>query len=99
MFDLQNDTSLCPVERNALRDFYYSTKGGEWTDSTNWTDPYMSHCFWRGASCINDVLTALNLANNGLSGKLSSHLVSLPSLEFLDLSDNDIKVSFDQCLC
>eukprot|EP00985_Skeletonema_marinoi_P011371 scaffold5398_cov70-Skeletonema_marinoi.AAC.3 len=30
-FDLENDTQLCPVERNALSDFYDSTKGAEWT--------------------------------------------------------------------
>ena len=99
-FDLSSDTILCPVQRNALRDFYYSTKGGEWTDSTNWTDPYISHCFWRGVSCTNDVVTELDLANNGLSGKLTLRQVNctdcrktLSSLEVLDLSDNDIKVS------
>ena len=91
-FDLSSDTILCPVQRNALRDFYYSTK--------NWTDPYISHCFWRGVSCTNDVVTELDLANNGLSGKLTLRQVNctdcrktLSSLEVLDLSDNDIKVS------
>ena len=92
-FDLQNDTNLCPTERNALRDFYYSTKGGEWTDSTNWTDPYMSHCFWRGVDCMESIVTELDLANNGLSGKLTAQIASLASLKVLDLSDNDIKVS------
>ena len=83
-----------------MRDFYYSTKGGEWTDSTNWTDPYMSHCFWRGISCVESIVTELDLANNGLSGKLTAKIANLSSLEILELSDNDIKVStFDQCLC
>ena len=100
-FDIKNDTSLCPIERNALRDFYYSTKGGEWTDNEHWLDQYGNPCKmpWFGVSCTNDVVTELNLANNGLSGKLSPPIASLSSLEVLDLSDNDIKVSFDPCLC
>ena len=94
MFDLRNNTSLCPAERNALRDFYYSSKGGEWTDSTNWTDPYINHCFWKGISCTNDgAVTTLNLTNDGLSGTLSKSLANLSLLEILELSDNDIKVS------
>ena len=93
-FDLKNDTSLCPIERNSLRDLYYSAKGGEWTDSTNWTDPYMSHCFWRGVDCMESIVTGLDLANNGLSGKLTAKIANLSSLEILDLSDNDIKVRF-----
>ena len=96
MFDLRyNSRSLCPVERNnALRDFYYSSKGGERTDSANWTDPYLSHCFWKGISCTNDgAVTILNLTNDGLSGTLSKSIANLSSLEILELSDNDIKVS------
>ena len=48
---------------------------------------------------MESIVIALNLTNNGLSGKLSSHIASLASLAVLDLSDNDIKVStFGQCL-
>ena len=102
MFDLRYNRSLCPVERNALkrnalRDFYYSSKGGEWTESANWTDPYISHCFWKGISCTNDgAVTILNLTNDGLSGTLSKSIANLSSLEILELelSDNDIKASY-----
>jgi len=94
MFDLRYNTNLCPTERNALKEFFDVSKGGEWTDSTNWTDPYMSHCFWRGISCVESIVTELDLANNGLSGKLTAKIANLSSLVVLDLSDNDIKVSF-----
>ena len=94
MFDLRYNTNLCPTERNALKEFFDVSKGGEWTDSTNWTDPYMSHCFWRGVDCMESIVTGLDLANNGLSGKLTVKIANLSSLEILDLSDNDIKVRF-----
>eukprot|EP00984_Skeletonema_dohrnii_P024486 scaffold13607_cov117-Skeletonema_dohrnii-CCMP3373.AAC.10 len=93
-FDLANDTQLCPVERNALSDFYYSTKGAEWTDSTNWLDEYTNYCDWKGVTCDDDKqhVTELELANNGLSGRLSESIGDFTLMEVLDLSDNDIKV-------
>ena len=49
---------------------------------------------------MESIVTELDLANNGLSGKLTEQIASLSSLAVLDLSDNDIKVSrFGQCLC
>eukprot|EP00984_Skeletonema_dohrnii_P021325 scaffold10629_cov77-Skeletonema_dohrnii-CCMP3373.AAC.2 len=94
-FDLVNDTALCPVERNALSDFYTSTKGAEWTDSTNWLDEYTRYCDWNGVTCDDDKqhVTELELSNNGLSGRLSKSIGDLTLMEVLDLSDNDIKGS------
>ena len=94
LFDLQNDTSKCPIERNALKDFYDSSKGGEWTDSTNWTDSYISHCQWYGIECNEQNTINITLPTNGLSGTLSKSISNLALLEVLDLSDNDIKVSY-----
>ena len=95
VFDLANDTSLCPPERNALNDIYDSAKGAEWTDRTNWLggDEYTSYCDWKGVTCNEKSrVTELNLANNGLSGRLSESIGDLTFIEVLDLSDNDIKV-------
>lgn len=93
-FDLVNDTQLCPIERNALSDFYDSAKGSEWTNSTNWLDEYESYCNWHGVTCNDDKnnVIELNLRNNGLSGRMSEIIGKLNSIEKLDLSDNDIKV-------
>ena len=93
-FDLKDDTALCPLERNALKEFFDSTKGGEWTDNANWKDPTKSICSWYGVTCDDNNTHAveLNLTNNGLSGSLSESIGDLSSLEILDLSDNDIKV-------
>jgi hypothetical protein len=94
-FDLQNDTSKCPIERNALKNFYDSSKGNEWTESTNWTDSYMSHCYWYGIECNKGTSNTISieLPTNGLSGTLSKSISNLTLLEVLDLSDNDLKVS------
>ncbi|KAK1744106.1 leucine-rich repeat protein [Skeletonema marinoi] len=93
-FDLANDTELCPFERNALSDFYYSTKGAEWTDSTDWLDEYASYCDWNGVTCDDsNRVKKLELRNNGLSGRLSESIGHLTLMEVLDLSDNDIKAS------
>ena len=95
-FDLVKDTTLCPLERNVLSVFYDSAKGAEWTDRTNWKDEYASYCDWKGVTCNNNTnqVTKLSLSNNGLSGSLSERIGNLTSVEVLDLSDNDIKVSF-----
>ena len=96
-FDLAFHPKFCPIERNALSDFYDSAKGAEWTDRTNWLDgdEYASYCDWTGVTCddMNHV-TKIDLSNNGLSGRLSESIGSLTFIEVLDLSDNDIKVMF-----
>eukprot|EP00984_Skeletonema_dohrnii_P028680 scaffold18734_cov115-Skeletonema_dohrnii-CCMP3373.AAC.8 len=82
-------------ERNALSDFYDSTKGAEWTDSTNWLDDTKSYCEWHGVTCDegeNHVIK-LELDNNGLSGRLRESIGNFAFIEKLDLSDNDIKGS------
>eukprot|EP00984_Skeletonema_dohrnii_P014278 scaffold5981_cov146-Skeletonema_dohrnii-CCMP3373.AAC.7 len=93
-FDLANDKTLCPIERNALSDFYDSAKGVEWTDGSLWLDEYASYCKWTGVAC-NDMnrVTKLNLTNNGLSGRLSKSIGNLSFIEVMDLSDNDMKGS------
>jgi len=53
-FDLANDTTLCPPERNALSDFYDSAKGAEWTDESLWLHEYASYCDWKGVTCDDD---------------------------------------------
>jgi hypothetical protein len=94
-FDLANDATLCPIERNALSDFYDSAKGVEWTDGSLWLHEYASCCKWKGVTCDDDLnVIKLNLANNGLSGRLSASIGNLTSIEVLDLSDNDIKVRY-----
>ena len=100
-FDLRDDANLCPTERKALTEFYHSAKGREWTNSGNWTQEYISYCYWHGVTCDDNTrkVVKLNMTNNGLSGKLSTGIGNLSSLKVLDLSDNDIKVRKITCYC
>ena len=92
-FDQKDNETMCPKERNSLKSFYDASKGQDWTVSANWTDPYISHCYWYGVMCSNTNHTIkLELQRNGLSGTLSKHIDGLSLLEVLDLSNNDIKV-------
>ena len=92
-FDLANDTRMCPTERNALKEFYDSAKGNDWTKSDNWMDPHIGHCDWHGINCNGANKTVkLELQNNGLSGNISPNIAKLSSLEVLDLNNNNIKV-------
>ena len=91
-FDQTNDLSLCPIKRNALKEFYDSAKGGEWTLSTNWTDPHIGHCYWYGVKCRDGSTIKLELPNNGLSGTLTLNIKILRALEVFDLNNNNIKV-------
>jgi len=92
-FDLRDDPLACPAERIALKEFYDSAKGSEWTVNTNWMDPYIGHCEWYGIKC-NDANRSvhLSLPSNGLSGTLTSKIAQLRSLVKLDLNNNNIKV-------
>jgi hypothetical protein len=99
-FDLIIDESLCPKERNALKVFFDSAKGGEWTTSDFWVDEYTSHCEWYGIECneANNSIR-LDLQSNGLSGILTPRIGDLRSLEILNLNNNNIKASGVSSLC
>ena len=92
-FDLTYDTKVCPPERNALKEFYESSKGHEWSNSSFWLDEYEPQCSCYGVTCNQENNTIkLKLENNGLSGTISKNISGLSMLEHLDLSDNDMKV-------
>ncbi len=93
-FDLANETNRCPPDRSALKELFDSMKGGEWTNGSKWNEERSDYCSWHGVTCdeSNNVMK-LELRNNGLSGRLSTHIGDLRSLVVVDLSDNDIKVS------
>jgi hypothetical protein len=83
------------TERSALIEFYFSSKGREWTVSTGWLDPSVDHCDWHGVECDDasgGKIVKLELPSNGLSGTMTPRIADLRHLEVLDVNDNDIKV-------
>lgn len=95
-FDLIDNTKYCPTERNALKEFYDSAKGTEWTVNEKWLHPHIGHCDWYGVEC-NDANNTVKLVlqSNGLSGTLTPNISKLSSLDVLDLNNNNIKVRRD----
>ena len=77
-----------PSDRAVLEAFYTATGGPKWYSATNWLiEEPMS--LWRGVSTDSDGrVTALNLADNRLSGGVPIQLGDLTSLRRLNLSHN-----------
>ena len=82
------------VELQALRDFYNSTNGGSWINSTNWLigDPCVNG--WFGVTCDNNLaVVSLDLTKNNVTGSLLPSLGNLINLVKLALSGNRISGS------
>ncbi len=75
---------------DALVQIYQSMGGQMWSDQTGWlTD--CTPCAWYGIECDNDDrVEALSLEANNVIGILSSSLLELERLEYLNLRNNNI---------
>ncbi len=80
------------AERNALKAIYNGTGGGHWLNRTAWLGLTGSECTWAGVQCntARTTVTALDLSENGLTGKLPASLGNLANLQSLDLEGNSI---------
>ncbi|WP_395642893.1 Ig-like domain repeat protein [Rudaea sp.] len=80
------------AESDALTALYNSAGGANWRNNPDWLDTTLSNgCGWFGVSCtaVDGVVhvTAIQLGNNNLVGKLSS-LDALVGLQVFDVSAN-----------
>eukprot|EP00735_Rhodelphis_limneticus_P015065 TRINITY_DN9215_c0_g1::TRINITY_DN9215_c0_g1_i1::g.13235::m.13235 TRINITY_DN9215_c0_g1::TRINITY_DN9215_c0_g1_i1::g.13235 ORF type:complete len:746 (+),score=59.66,sp/Q9SGP2/HSL1_ARATH/30.05/5e-44,sp/Q9SGP2/HSL1_ARATH/25.39/3e-13,sp/Q9SGP2/HSL1_ARATH/30.10/3e-12,sp/Q9SGP2/HSL1_ARATH/27.62/1e-10,LRR_1/PF00560.28/3.9e+02,LRR_1/PF00560.28/1.1,LRR_1/PF00560.28/44,LRR_1/PF00560.28/8.1,LRR_1/PF00560.28/0.012,LRR_1/PF00560.28/3.4,LRR_1/PF00560.28/25,LRR_1/PF00560.28/13,LRR_1/PF00560.28/0.0079,LRR_1/PF005 len=82
--------TLCNDEIIALRLLYLSTDGDDWTNNANWLNLNVDRCSWFGVVCVNAEITALNLANNSLSGTLPEELAWVTTLTSLNVSNNKL---------
>lgn len=57
------------VQRWVLASFYYGTNGDNWIVKDGWLQP-QSECSWHGVSCLNGVVSKLELEQNRLTGFL-----------------------------
>lgn len=78
-----------------LTEFYETTGGDQWQESTGWLDPAVDFCDWYGVSCRGSqagqkVIDRIELPDNNLIGTLD--LAALDDLELteLDLAENSL---------
>jgi hypothetical protein len=70
----------------AMVALYNSTGGTGWTTRTNWLTGEIET--WSGVTVNGQSLTAVNLANNKLSGAVPDQLVDIVALQTLNMSGN-----------
>jgi hypothetical protein len=84
------------LQRFALAVFYYDlNQSRAWRNSSLWMS-YSSECDWystrRNETCApEDLLVALSLRDNILSGTIPAEIALLTNLKYLELSGNDIR--------
>ncbi len=91
---------ICAVseeDRLALIDFYQTTNGNGWTNTTEGNQPWLIDdpaskvCDWYGITISSDFkIEAIQLPSNNLRGEIPVSLETLTRLEALDLSDNEM---------
>ena len=75
-------------QRDALTILYNATGGANWTDNTGWLGDEGTECSWFGISCVDGIVTQIDLSDNNLVGTIPSELHRLVDMTTLDLSDN-----------
>ena len=73
-----------------LLDIYRSTGGPAWTNNTNWASDSPVHEWYGVTTDEHGRLISLDLANNGLRGKIPPELGDLANLTGLDLRHNQL---------
>ena len=78
-------------ERTVLLNFYASTNGAAWTNSTNWNGAVGTECTWVGIICdAGPTVTFIWLNGNNLTGTLPSDLNNLTNLAVFHVYNNQL---------
>ena len=83
-------------DRSMLEELYKLANGDGWINKANWNSG-SSICNWFGVTCdsVNqDRVAEIALPSNNLDGSLGSIVFYLPRLRKVDVSGNNIKVTF-----
>lgn len=78
------------IDREALKAFYESTDGPNWTNNTNWGSDKALDSWYGVQTNPSGRVYNIYLYNNNLSGKLPAALGNLAELRILELGSNDL---------
>jgi hypothetical protein len=85
--DPESTNGIKTTEYQALTDFYCSTGGKNWSVSWELNDQVNN---WEGVTISNEHITSIDLPDNNITGDIPQLLNTLPTLNFLNLSGNNI---------
>jgi len=90
----QKVTEISTTQCQLLIESYNNTNGKEWTDTPdNLWGLTNTPCSWKGITCQNGNVIAIDRRSKGLTGFVSD-LSHLAHFEKLDLSENQLEVAF-----
>eukprot|EP01125_Pyxidicula_operculata_P020004 TRINITY_DN7297_c0_g1_i2.p1 TRINITY_DN7297_c0_g1~~TRINITY_DN7297_c0_g1_i2.p1 ORF type:complete len:282 (-),score=18.57 TRINITY_DN7297_c0_g1_i2:575-1420(-) len=85
----------CKTEESyILIEFFNAMNGNQWNNGFMWMNETNPCSGWHGIYCSQDQVTQIQLISNNLTGRMSSKLSELTSLQLLDLSYNHIFGNF-----
>jgi hypothetical protein len=80
-------SQITDLQKNSLIDLYNSTNGDQW--NTSW-DLNENPTSWYGVTIENDLVIAINLSMNNLSGSIPNSINNLTALQHLNLGFNKL---------
>ncbi len=93
LFDSYPDDRM--IQRWALSTFYYSLYGSDWAVKDGWVNHkgnFEHECTWHGITCTEGgAVMSIDLIGNEVFGHVPDEISLLTEVEYLGLSENEIK--------
>ena len=93
LFDSYPDDRM--IQRWALSTFYYSLYGSDWAVKDGWVNHkgnFEHECTWHGVTCTEGgAIMSIDLIGNEVFGHVPDEISLLAEIEYLGLSENEIK--------
>jgi len=85
----ENVSNAYIVQRYVLAVLFYTTNGENWNNNDYWKIDE-DQCVWYGISCLDGIVTKIDLSANNLNGILPSEISELKGLEYISLESNKL---------
>ena len=83
------------IQRWVLASFYFGTNGDDWIVKDGWLEP-QNECSWYGVSCLNGIVSKLELEQNRLSGFLVPEISLWRNVLYVLSLGNDYDVPVEE---